>query len=55
MCFDQMGIDILKSFIFNLKIHFNLILWVNSHYSRLARFCTFKKQDSSFNFKYNLK
>lgn len=42
MCFDQMGIDILKSFIFNLKIHFNLMLWVNIitqgwHNSVLAR------------------
>lgn len=41
-----MGIDILKSFIFNLKIHFNLMLWVNSHYTRLAQFCILKKEDS---------
>lgn len=53
--FDQIGIDMLKSFIFNLKIHSRLMLWVNIHYKRTEQFCTFKKHDSGsqYKFKYN--
>lgn len=51
-----MRIDILKSFIFNLKIHSSLLmLLVNLQYKRLEQFCALKKHDSDlcFNFKCN--
>lgn len=52
--FDQMGIDMLKSFIFNLKIHSSLMLCVNIHYRRMEQ-CIFKKHDSGLKYKFKYK